>query len=512
MSPLAIRGWKWGGFIALAVLLASWVILGSPWGLGLSPDSLSYVHAARSLGEHGNLDRFPALRPPLYPIILAGLAQLDGDVLQAARWWSAAMLFCTSLLLSWLLLRSMGHYPLALALSALVALHPDLVQAHLALWSEATFLPLVLLNVLLLQRCLADALPWRLVVALGLLMGAAVLVRYAGLFLVAVNVVGIVFYAGSASGMQRIRAAAASTGIALAAPMAWLWIKRASVGGGPEQLPRIHWPEQWHIVLGEQTLAGWFGLPVAWGGWVLLAVLLAAGLALLTRGELERGATLRPLLAVHLLSYLALLFASLTLAYANTPLDGRILLPVFPLAIILLASAFERTGSRWLAAGLGMSLVAALAFCVERSGVIWQQSRDGGIGLASQAFKRFPIIEALGQLPNDWTCATNGGEILALHTRLRSMGLPQLRNPMTKHVNLRVDQQIDALATRADAIVHFSMMAQRDYLPSVARLDRAPGFTAVYAGKDGVVWVRDTHLDLLRALRAAPKAAVSNGN
>src|SRR4030042_2103472 len=82
----AILGALFAGF--------SGVLVTTRWGIGASPDSVAYLGVAHNLMSgrglslpFGDLADTPLTRfPPLYPMLLAGLGQVAGDPVVAARW------------------------------------------------------------------------------------------------------------------------------------------------------------------------------------------------------------------------------------------------------------------------------------------------------------------------------------------------------------------------------------------------------------------------------------------
>ena len=135
----------------------------SRWGLGLSPDSVVYIGAARSLlAGHGfTLPAESALfspithYPPLYSsLLLAVTGSVAADPLHGAIWLNVAAFSVNIYVSGFLLFASLGSWQLALLGSLFTFTAFPLVQAHTMVWSEALFIMLELLGILLLLRCL----------------------------------------------------------------------------------------------------------------------------------------------------------------------------------------------------------------------------------------------------------------------------------------------------------------------------------------------------------------------
>lgn len=178
-------------FISL-LLVALFIFCSTPWGLGLSPDSIFYATASRGLVDHGDIMGLPSHWPPLYAVLLAVSYALMGDPTLGSRLLHA-LLFALNGMLLVLLFRDLEKKSILFSIfPLLIVLQPDFVTVHLYLWSEPIFIALTLSNLLISkQMAVKDEVSLKYFLFLTLTAGLAIMARYAGLFLVLVNTVAI---------------------------------------------------------------------------------------------------------------------------------------------------------------------------------------------------------------------------------------------------------------------------------------------------------------------------------
>ena len=188
-----------------AALGGGLLLYSARWGIGLSPDSVVYIGAARSLlaGAGFSLPAEWALFSPithylpLYSSLLAVIAILGPDPLDGAIWLNVAVfginIFLTgSLLFS--ALRSLQIAMIGSFLTLTLTAFP-IVQVHTMAWSESSFILFELLSILLLLRYLKHPSKQTLVLA-SAVAGLSLLWRYAGRAVVASGMLAILFLGG----------------------------------------------------------------------------------------------------------------------------------------------------------------------------------------------------------------------------------------------------------------------------------------------------------------------------
>ena len=336
------------GLIGLAAIAGMLLLAhATQHGIGVAPDSVSYLEAARNLAagrgvtttEEDGAELRPLTRfPPLYPAALAAIARLGPDALDAARWLNLVLFGANIVLASLLVARcAPGARWLPVVAAVLIASSPEIAMLHGTALSEPLFLLLAFSGLLFLARHL-ETPKGRTLLAASMLIALAFLTRYMGGALVATGILAILL-APKARLNRRVKDAAAFAAIATL-PIA-LWTLRNRLGGAPATGRRFafHPIDADAIAVATGTVGEWLlarhvGAAPAW--------LFAAGLLLCTLHWLASGAAraagavLPRTLALFVLAYLFLLLASICFFDAATPLNGRILSPVL-VAILVLA-------------------------------------------------------------------------------------------------------------------------------------------------------------------------------
>lgn len=181
--------------LALVCLAAVLVVLVSTsrYGIGISPDSVDYVAAARNLLEGRGLlqhDLTPFVGwPPLFPGLLALMGLAGVDPLLSARFLNAAAFALIIYLAARWIFRRSGSFPLALVFSISLLVSTPLLYVSKMAWTEPLFILLILLFLLTFERYFATGSRWALTLTSGIA-ALLCLTRYAG---VAVILTGVVF-------------------------------------------------------------------------------------------------------------------------------------------------------------------------------------------------------------------------------------------------------------------------------------------------------------------------------
>jgi len=160
------------------------------WGIGMTTDSASYLATASNLAAGRGYVIFNGYSnasfiwfPPLYPLALAAVTWLGIDLFSAAlvlnAFLFAAVLLVVSMMINVASLRSRFAWFWGVIYFATSI---NVLQAYGYVWSEALFLPLFLLSVWLTHLSIARGTQAPLLAA-SLVMGFAILTRYAGVSL-----------------------------------------------------------------------------------------------------------------------------------------------------------------------------------------------------------------------------------------------------------------------------------------------------------------------------------------
>ena len=170
--------------VALSAAGALLVLMGTQrFGVGMSPDSLVYLSTAKSLinGKGYVIHDGSAVTnwPPLYPTLLAIIGLTGLSLLDAARYLNV-VLFGLIIFVSGLWLRkNIESLPLVVLGCLAVLFAQPLLSVSLHAWSELTFILLVLLFVMQMQRFLETGKLPPLILS-AIIAAALFATRYAG--------------------------------------------------------------------------------------------------------------------------------------------------------------------------------------------------------------------------------------------------------------------------------------------------------------------------------------------
>jgi len=174
----------------LVLLAVVWrLFLSIHWGLLTKPDSLSYDTLARNIAAgQGYIDTRPyqpldasLTRTPGYPLFLAGIRL----VFPGSDWIIILIQNLLGLLTAWMIYRIGARLideRTGILAGLITAFHPWLIQYGNTLMSEILFMFLATLSILLLVHGLPKK-SWAVVGTAGIVLGAALLVRPALVFL-----------------------------------------------------------------------------------------------------------------------------------------------------------------------------------------------------------------------------------------------------------------------------------------------------------------------------------------
>ena len=194
--------------------------------------------------------------------------------------------------------------------------------------------------------------------------------------------------------------------------------------------------------------------------------------------------------------YAGFLVVSISLLDASTPLDDRILAPVYVATIFLALYAVGEllqvvaNPRRW-QAGLATLLLLLVAGSVIRD-VVWvNDGYTNGIGFSSLAWQRSPVIQQVRSLPKDALFYSNVPEAIYLHANRRALPFPRPLNATTQRPNqgyaAEVDRMRELLDQEAALLVYARSLSQR-VSPSEEELSRQLSLRLLTQTGDGALY------------------------
>jgi hypothetical protein len=489
--------------IALAAAVILWIA--TPWGIGLTPDSIDYINAARALLAGSGLGAMSHF-PPLYPVTIASVARLGLEPAEAARWLQVLLFAVNILLVGVLAHRVSGGAGWWACLAALLmAASPTIAGVHASALSEPLFLALVLTALIALGAYACEPRPGSLLIA-SAATAAAMLTRYAGIALVPVTVTAVLCL-GRAEWRRRLLDAAALAVIAIT-PIG-MWLLRNSLSGGAvgSRTLAFHPIGAQHVEESLSVMSLWLfprDVPPVLRC-MLLGLLLGVALATARhrapfafKGSIDRlrAAPSIAILLLFALAYATLLVVSISLVDFYTPLDSRILSPLYPVALVLGLEVIRRLlptarqSLPWRRAMVTVLLLLA-ALQVVRGAELFVLSYRDGLGFARRTWKESPLLARIRALPPQTIIFSNAPDVITLLTGRGASSLPSTFDPTTGKPNPRFVAQrqrlrADLKATRG-VLVYFRRI-HRPYVPSETHLRQKLHLRLVRENPQGAIY------------------------
>jgi len=382
-----------------ALLVFGLVLVATRLGIGLGGDSGTYISAGTNLAHGHGLRDFSGAPlttwPPGLPAVVAFGELLGVSGMGFVRYVNA-IAFAATLILAIVLLRRHVRAPALVVVGAVfVGAGDALVGRAEEVMSEAPFIPLTLLCIVLLEDLIESARP-----RLALFAAAVVSVwlafafRYFGAILIPVGAVALL---GARRWHRRSRAlwALAFAAAAAAAPLAWAVrnsvVAGAAFGGsrGPSGLTVSSFVAKTTLVVG-QWLAPWSPSANFQRAVAVVVFALAVAIVYLRRPVTSAVGRAGAVSLVPIGAFAAFYALAFTVVQLRTGIewpDDRILSPIYvPLTVLTLASV-DGLLARWRNAILRTVVAAALATVVVTQLVelASHAHRDAIVGLPSRA-------------------------------------------------------------------------------------------------------------------------------
>jgi hypothetical protein len=317
------------------------------------------------------------------------------------------------------------------------AVSGPVLYLHAMAWSEAPFFSFAIGALLALALRVTRNRQRDLILA-AILVALAMLTRYVGLTLLAPLAFALIVL-GRRSRRERIRDLAIAGAIATAPLGIWM-IRNTSVGHhATDRTLAVHVVSAGQLLQLVTTLND-FLLPVGAGPWwrgtfvLVVALLLIAGLLAAHRSARAQrpapplGNVFALLCLVFAAGYLAFVLFTISFADATTPLDDRILFPVFGvvvIALVLLADTAARRRNHpaiWRAFAMCAALSIAVRLPLAIHGL--DTMHRNGEGYTSVTWRNSEMLAQVRRLPSAIVVYSNAQDAIELLTGRSARWLP----------------------------------------------------------------------------------------
>lgn len=515
------------------LLLAAFSLLGIPlllWitnlrGIGLTPDSVSYIAAARSLIHSKGLLNMPEGNVevpftgfgPIYSILLAAFSALwDKDPLQSAPSFQAFIFSLNIFLPAFILFRLTDSLKAALATAFFILTSLVTLEIHAMAMSEGVFMVLNILGLYLLFKYLQDQKRVIFFASTIAICSLAFLSRYAGASTVIAGSLALLFCSRKAWGARILEIFI--FGLLGTLPMA-LWITRnyliADMPGWFAYPPRLSlFLNLWELFA---HLSLWF-LPAVYSNklrFLLLAAFMAFSAWLLSRtcffasntnawrGKWQKARLFTFILVAFSISHVGVHLLS-SYVTAHIILDNRHLAPVYVAVVMgaallmtkFLADDSLRRAERW--AALGFLLFLA-GLHLPRLYSWGTETREKGLGYAALDWQKSEILQKIRELPSDVPIYTNGFDAVYILTGRNTSPVahrvaPQ-NSPSAQRLNNRLGlhpqrfiKMSDDLRNQEGLLVYLDKIYWRKYQPKESELISELDLETVLKVSDGTIY------------------------
>lgn len=410
------------------------IILTSTAGPSATPDGAVYVDVARHIaaGEgplatniHGEAT-FVMTWPPLFPALIAPGVALGIAPQEVARWLNAAAHGLCAVLIGLLVLRITADRRGALIAAWLAAIATPLLRSSSYVGSEAVFLALLLGGTLCLLT-FAEKNSRRALIMGGLLLGLAIMQRYAGYAFAGAALIWVLQLPGDRRA-RVLRGALFALAVA-PLPLGWRVAGALHAGELDSRVVNFIWLSTLHFEATGHGIAAWVApklLPRHLKALVAIAVsgAMVWGCVVAVRDRL-RGSVLSPaalLFALMAGCYAALLGVTFLWLDHDLMPEERLLEPLLALLLVTLVWTWSRSKAAVRKGWLGVIVLVGLGYVVGFYDL--HIGTRSGFGFAAERWRESALIEAVQKLPDEASLYSNRREALIYHTGHAVAGVP----------------------------------------------------------------------------------------
>jgi dolichyl-phosphate-mannose-protein mannosyltransferase len=462
--------------------------------------------------------------PPLFPFILAAVSWMfHVDPVVAARWLIAGLFGINTALLGLAGWRFLNSPRLGLLAACLALVFTPMVALHQMALSEPLYICFALIAFALIVCHLDDPGMIRLILAAAAA-AMAFLTRYAGAAVVLTGCLALLF-------LQRkkfdraIRDALVYSVVSCLPVGAWL-IRNHLESGSPSDFLNGKFMNLAAslntIVAGIDTVATWFlpgDLPLFLR--VGFSAVLAVGLIIAGRIYGREGSRRYPqrdvlpaAAGLFVICNLVVLLATVLLLDGTTPVDDRLLLPLFaPLCLLLLwtlRTIHQRAGGTLVRFALPAVVIGLLVLTNSlRSAKHLLATSSSGRGYAGKEWQTSNLLAELRSTVGDAPIYTTLPSVIRFLTQQQVRQVPNTFSPRTERRNDNYESEMALLSRESQdpgiVLVYFKSSVNRWY-PSEAELVQALDLTLLISDAQGSLYVSPR---LASARRVAAFAGIS---
>lgn len=489
-------------FVCITSLFSLYMVycltLASTWGLGITTDSITYIEGARSLVKHSTFNDIPSHYPPFYFLQIAFFSLAGNDILFTTRVLHVVTIFFHTAIVGYILYTVTEKNLIWLILGLLVfSTSPTVLQIHAMAWSEASYALLSSLGLFILSRYNDYHLSIRWLAFSSILIAFAFFTRYAGITVLISGFLFLLFFPKSS---LKQRSISCLYYISISSSLILLWVGRNVVlaDSATGRHFSYHPIPLEKLKQGIQTVSSWFQIPPQ-NAYLLLAVILSLIFALVIIYDFEkkRHSSLLELSLIYIGVYISFIIFSISVFDFLTPLDQRILYPIFePLLFVFIIVLSKIVNAvKWkriyFTLVIGVLVHLSILQFLQQEKIISSLEKNG-VGFSSREWTHSKTLDYIKDIPVSTTIYTNGPDPIQLYLGRKSIMIPKVIHPLTnktnpEYVNEMKNMQEHLLDGNA-ILVFFDNITWRWYLPTIEEVLNKIPLQKVFDSQDGDIF------------------------
>jgi 4-amino-4-deoxy-L-arabinose transferase-like glycosyltransferase len=486
------------------------------WGIGISPDSVTYIKASdnflNGLGLYLSPDKPMTHYPPLYSLALSIGGFLGTTLLDWARYLHI-FFYCANTSLIWLIIhKDTCSSTVSAFIGTAVALSSSLmIHIHSVAWSEPLFIFMALAGLIFLLEFFKATKLKHLAVS-GLLIGLALLTRYSGVVLFITCLSGIIVFATNRKLTGKTFHNVIIFSLCGMIPISLWFIRNFMLANTlTNRSLDFHPITVNHINKAVATFSEWLQFPQRTPAIFTISILIilitasfAASVILFQKqNNIKKKIPGSHIAYLPLLShsfifiYFSLLMITISFFDAHTPLDHRIMSPVFILYLIgitsltyniLLVYSFPPKSIF----PLILILLLFIVLQIKETSYLVTDFYNNGRGYTGREWKTSEAVFFAKNLPQGTTIFTNAPDALHILAGIHATYIPKLINPATQKRNenfeTEIAQMVQQIERNDGVLIYFNMVDWRGYLPTNRDIARKLPVKTIYQGEDGTIY------------------------
>jgi hypothetical protein len=469
--------------VALGCSAAAILYYSLPWGIGVSPDSVAYLKAANRVANDLQFNALPTHWPPGYPLFLAAFMAFMPGMTTAALFAQTMLFAINTILVALVTLRCLkpegnSRFWIAGLTTVFFACNPAVLLVHQYAVSEALFVFFMLTGLLACFRAARKGGIHRLVIA-ALIVGCLPVVRYAGLPLLLAYAlfVYLLWQGESATPRTKWMASCIFLGVATLPIAAWHGFNTMFRADATNRTLELHPVGLPHLQDFWSVVQGWFHVAPHYSLTILAIASISIGIYL-SYSSLHNEDVRKSLISVFLLSgsgYVLFLLISISVVYANIPLDRRILLPCWLLLLLTIAVSLQvSTARKTHMLALAVPLVAVMLGYLAKSSHQVTHSMGYGLGYQLRGASESGLMQLVKDRSSGVTLYSNARDYIFLHTGIEVEPLPAIYSAATTKRNpdfvVKMAEILAEIDRGESGIVYMHRFEFRQYYPTIDQL------------------------------------------